>query len=207
MNIKNIFLGLLGLLVTSFFLTNYFFGGNDAAVKEAMVAVAKADSLREEAEARLGLASVEYDRVVDSLSSVQDSISDVVVVAQSDARRASARLNEEAQTLQDSLAVIDSGLAQELDRIMESHEEVVTAMQTEIDALNHDRELLWSRIEVSDSLLAVQVEVNDALRGSIIALEGERDAWRAKASPSLPKRLLGHTTAVLTGAVLIATLR
>jgi len=207
MNIKNIFLGLLGLLVTSFFLTNYFFGGNDAAVKEAMVAVAKADSLREEAEARLGLASVEYDRVVDSLSSVQDSISDVVVVAQSDARRASARLNEEAQTLQDSLAVIDSGLAQELDRIMESHEEVVTAMQTEIDALNHDRELLWRRIEVSDSLLAVQVEVNDALRGSIIALEGERDAWRAKASPSLPKRLLGHTTAVLTGAVLIATLR
>ena len=172
-----------------------------------MVAVAKADSLRDEAEARLGLASVEYDRVVDSLSSVQDSISDVVVVAQSDARRASARLNEEAQTLQDSLAVIDSGLAQELDRIMESHEEVVTAMQTEIDALNHDRELLWRRIEVSDSLLAVQVEVNDALRGSIIALEGERDAWRAKASPSLPKRLLGHTTAVLTGAVLIATLR
>ena len=207
MNIKNIFWGVLGLLVTSFFLTNYFFGGNDAAVKEAMVAVAKADSLREEAEARLGLASVEYDRVVDSLSLVQDSISDVVVVAQSDARRASARLNEEAQTLQDSLAVIDSGLAQELDRIMESHEEVVTAMQTEIDALNHDRELLWRRIEVSDSLLAVQVEVNDVLRGSIIALEGERDAWRAKASPSLPKRLLGHTTAVLTGAVLIATLR
>ena len=207
MNIKNIFLALIGLLVTSFLLTNYFFGGSDAAVKEAMVAVAKADSLREEAEARLGLASVEYDRVVDSLSVVQDSISDVVVVAQSDARRASARLNEEAQTLQDSLAVIDSGLAQELDRIMESHEEVVTAMQTEIDALNHDRELLWRRIEVSDSLLAVQVEVNDALRGSIIALEGERDAWRAKASPSLPKRLLGHTTAVLTGAVLIATLR
>jgi len=207
MNIKNIFWGVLGLLVTSFFLTNYFFGGNDAAVKEAMVAVAKADSLREEAEARLTLASVEYDRVVDSLSLVQDSISDVVVVAQSDARRASARLNEEAQTLQDSLAVIDSGLAQELDRIMESHEEVVAAMQTEIDALNHDRELLWRRIEVSDSLLAVQIEVNDALRGSIIALEGERDAWRAKASPSLPKRLLGHTTAVLTGAVLIATLR
>tara|TARA_R100001224_G_scaffold109180_1_gene86294 strand:+ start:528 stop:1151 length:624 start_codon:yes stop_codon:yes gene_type:complete len=207
MNIKNIFWGLLGLLVTSFFLTNYFFGGNDAAVKEAMVAVAKADSLLAQAETKLDSASVEYDRVVDSLSLVQDSISDVVVVAQSDARRASARLNEEAQTLQDSLAVIDSGLAQELDRIMESHEEVVTAMQTEIDALNHDRELLWRRIEVSDSMLAVQVEVNQALRHSVIALEGERDAWRAKASPSLPKRLLGHTTAVLTGAVLIATLR
>ena len=160
---KNIFCGLLGLFVVSFFITNYFFSGSDAAVKEAMVAVAEADSLREEAEARLDLVSIEYDRVVDSLSVVQDSISDVVVVAQSDARRASARLNEEAQTLQDSLAVIDSGL--------------------------------------------VQVEVNDALRGSIIALEGERDAWRAKASPSLPKRLLGHTTAVLTGAVLIATLR
>ncbi len=203
---KNIFWGLLGLFVVLFY-HKYFFSGSDAAVKEAMVAVAEADSLREEAEARLDLVSIEYDRVVDSLSVVQDSISDVVVVAQSDARRASARLNEEAQTLQDSLAVIDSGLAQELDRIMESHEEVVTAMQTEIDALNHDRELLWRRIEVSDSLLVVQVEVNDALRGSIMALETERDAWRAKASPSLPKRLLGHTTAVLTGAVLIATLR
>lgn len=204
---KNIFWGLLGLFVVSFFITNYFFSGSDAAVKEAMVAVAEADSLREEAEARLGLVSIEYDRVVDSLSVVQDSISDVVVVAQSDARRASARLNEEAQTLQDSLAVIDSGLAQELDRIMESHEEVVTAMQTEIDALNHDRELLWRRIEVSDSLLVVQVEVNDALRGSIMALETERDAWRAKASPSLPKRLLGHTTAVITGVVLVSALR
>ena len=204
---KNISWGLLGIFVVSFFITNYFFSGSDAAVKEAMVAVAEADSLREEAEARLDLVSIEYDRVVDSLSVVQDSISDVVVVAQSDARRASARLNKEAQTLQDSLAVIDSGLAQELDRIMESHEEVVTAMQTEIDALNHDRELLWRRIEVSDSLLVVQVEVNDALRGSIMALETERDAWRAKASPSLPKRLLGHTTAVITGVVLVSALR
>ena len=204
---KNIFWGLLGLFVVSFLLTNYFFGGSDAAVKEAMVAVAEADSLREEAEAKLDLVSIEYDRVVDSLSVVQDSLSDVVVVAQSDAKRASVRFSESAGALQDSLAVIDSGLAQELERIVESHEEVVSAMETEIEAINRDRELLWRRIEVSDSLLAVQVEVNDALRGSIMALETERDAWRAKASPSLPKRLLGHTTAVLTGAVLIATLR
>jgi len=206
LNMKNIFWGVLGFFVIYFSLTNFFWG-TSAAVKEAVIAVAEADSLRGEAEARLDSVSIEYDRAVDSLSVLQDSLSSVVAASRIDARRASIRFDESVGALQDSLAVIDLGLAQELGQVIESHDRVVLAMEAEIGAINRDRELLWRRIEVSDSLLAVQAGVNDALRGSVMALEGERDAWRAKAMPPLPKRLMDQTPALLAGALLVSLIR
>tara|TARA_R100000479_G_C6212326_1_gene138678 strand:- start:122 stop:514 length:393 start_codon:yes stop_codon:yes gene_type:complete len=101
----------------------------------------------------------------------------------------------------------DTEFARTVQNLKLQHDSVVTELRDQVATLQEERALLWARVEASDSLLAVQADVNDALRASVVALEASRDAWKAKALPSLPKRLLAQAPAVLTGAVLVSVLR
>ena len=204
---KNYFGAAAAVFVILFSAIKYLDHGSSEAIRDAERDTETAILARVAAEEALDSMTMEYERAMDSLSVIQDSISDVIDSAQKDAAEASMDFEEKAKSLQDSLAVLDSGLAEQLGQVVAEHDRVVAAMSAEIKALNEDRKILWQRIEYSDSLLSAQVQLNNVLQMNIMAIENERDAWRTKANPSLPKRLVGHAPAILTGAVLLSVLR
>jgi chromosome segregation ATPase len=149
-----------------------------------------------------------YVAVVDSLRSRSDSLNTVIVDARSAAVRASSVYDRRSEELVDSLRNAGNEIiASELELLRASHDSVVVAMNTEIAALKEERSLLWQRVAMADSLIETQSMQIQALEAVSEGLRNERDAWRAKASPSLPKRLMGQAPAILAGAVLAGIVR
>jgi len=180
----------------------------DAEVKEAEQAVAFAQEEVSQVEARLQEQRTAYAQLIDSLSQRQDSLKEVSHEASMRAARLEVNFAVRTQLLVDSLVTSgDSAFAQIVRDLKVQHDSVTTELRGQVAALQEERALLWRRVEASDSLLATQVDLNNALRASVTALEASRDAWRAKASPSLPKRLAGHAPAILAGAVLAGIVR
>jgi hypothetical protein len=203
---KNIFwaTGLAAVLIYS--VVNYFFVSS--IVRESEIAVGKAQE-----EVRIARDSLEmffdmYNEIIKDIDERTDSLEAVIDSAGATAAIAQEAFSGDVERLTDSLTVAgDTQTAMIVSRLAEKHDSVVHAMERQIVALTDERALLRQRIEMSDSLLSLQMDLNSALQQNIVALEKNRDAWRAKANPSLPKRLLGQAPAILTGAVLVAALR
>ena len=141
--------------------------------------------------------------MIDSMSQRQDSLKEVSLQASISAAQLQVRLATRSHSLADSLTQAGEGqMASIVRELQATHDSVVVELNTQIDVLKDERAMLWRRIEVSDSLIGVQEEVNHALRASVAALTDERDAWRAKANPPLLTRLYRNSPALLTGAVL-----
>jgi hypothetical protein len=202
---KNIFI--FFLLFFCFLLIQSIHGSN-AQIKEAEEAVTEAAKRMATAELEVMQMQNAYDQLVDSLNQKQDSLKEVSLQAGIRAARLEVSFAVRTESLVDSLVTSgDSAFAQIVRDLKVQHDSVTTELRGQVAALQDERALLWRRVEASDSLLATQVDLNNALRASVTALEASRDAWRAKASPSLPKRLAGHAPAILAGAVLAGIVR
>lgn len=202
---KNIFI--FFLLFFCFLLIQSIHGSN-AQIKEAEEAVTEAAKRMATAELEVMQMQDAYEQLVDSLNQKQDSLKEVSLQAGIRAARLEVSFAVRTESLVDSLVTSgDSAFAQIVQDLKVQHDSVTTELRGQVAALQDERALLWRRVEASDSLLATQVDLNNALRASVTALEASRDAWRAKASPSLPKRLAGHAPAILAGAVLAGIVR
>lgn len=202
---KNIFIFFLIFLC---FLLIQSIHGSNAQIKEAEEAVTEARERTATAELQVMQMQDAYKQLVDSLNQKQDSLKEVSLQAGIRAARLEVNFAVRTEALVDSLVTSgDSAFAQIVRDLKVQHDSVTTELRGQVAALQDERALLWRRVEASDSLLATQVDLNNALRASVTALEASRDAWRAKASPSLPKRLAGHAPAILAGAVLAGIVR
>lgn len=199
---KNILFCILVLLAGISLFTNYFFSSNSEIVA-AQKAAEDAQLMVESAEEKLDEIQASYESVIDSMSQRQDSLKEVSLQASISAAQLQVRLATRSHSLADSLTQAGEGqMASIVRELQATHDSVVVELNTQIDVLKDERAMLWRRIEVSDSLIGVQEEVNHALRASVAALTDERDAWRAKANPPLLTRLYRNSPALLTGAVL-----
>jgi hypothetical protein len=202
---KNIFIVFLIFLC---FLLIQSIHGSNAQIKEAEEAVTEARERTTTAELQVMQMQDAYKQLVDSLNQKQDSLKEVSLQAGIRAARLEVNFAVRTEALVDSLVTSgDSAFAQIVRDLKVQHDSVTTELRGQVAALQDERALLWRRVEASDSLLATQVDLNNALRASVTALEASRDAWRAKASPSLPKRLMGQAPAILAGAVLAGIVR
>ena len=199
---KNILFCILVLLAGISLFTNYFFSSNSEIVA-AQKAAEDAQLMVESAEEKLDEIQASYESVIDSMSQRQDSLKEVSLQASISAAQLQVRLATRSHSLADSLTQAGEGqMASIVRELQATHDSVVVELNTQIDVLKDERAMLWRRVEVSDSLIGVQEEVNHALRASVAALTDERDAWRAKANPPLLTRLYRNSPALLTGAVL-----
>lgn len=199
---KNILFCILVLLAGISLFTNYFFSSNSEIVS-AQKAAEDAQVMVESAEEKLDEIQASYESVIDSMSQRQDSLKEVSLQASISAAQLQVRLATRSHSLADSLTQAGEGqMASIVRELQATHDSVVVELNTQIDVLKDERAMLWRRVEVSDSLIGVQEEVNHALRASVAALTDERDAWKAKANPPLLTRLYRNSPALLTGAVL-----
>jgi hypothetical protein len=202
---KNIFIFIILFLSTGLV---YWSRHATLETQEAQRAVRSAQEKVEQTENILRRQQEAYVQLVDSLQEKQDSLQEVSLQAGIRAARLEVNFAVRTEALVDSLVTSgDSAFAQIVRDLKVQHDSVTTELRGQVAALQDERALLWRRVEASDSLLATQVDLNNALRASVTALEASRDAWRAKASPSLPKRLAGHAPAILAGAVLAGIVR
>jgi chromosome segregation ATPase len=200
-------LSIVGLAVLVVVLSSFNLN-SDARIAEAEQALSLAQEKVSETESRLKEQESAYSQLVDSLQERQDSLKQESMQAGIRAARLEVNFSIRTEALVDSLMENgDTEFARTVQNLKLQHDSVVTELRDQVATLQEERALLWARVEASDSLLAVQADVNDALRASVVALEASRDAWKAKALPSLPKRLLAQAPAVLTGAVLVSVLR
>lgn len=200
-------LSIVGLAVLVVVLSSFNLN-SDARIAEAEQALSLAQERVSETESRLKEQESAYSQLVDSLQERQDSLKQESMQAGIRAARLEVNFSIRTEALVDSLMENgDTEFARTVQNLKLQHDSVVTELRDQVATLQEERALLWARVEASDSLLAVQADVNDALRASVVALEASRDAWKAKALPSLPKRLLAQAPAVLTGAVLVSVLR
>ncbi len=200
-------LSIVGLAVLVVVLSSFNLN-SDVRIAEAEQALSLAQEKVSETESRLREQESAYSQLVDSLQERQDSLKQESMQAGIRAARLEVNFSIRTEALVDSLMENgDTEFARTVQNLKLQHDSVVTELRDQVATLQEERALLWARVEASDSLLAVQADVNDALRASVVALEASRDAWKAKALPSLPKRLLAQAPAVLTGAVLVSVLR
>ncbi len=200
-------LSIVGLAVLVVVLSSFNLN-SDVRIAEAEQALSLAQEKVSETESRLKEQESAYSQLVDSLQERQDSLKQESMQAGIRAARLEVNFSIRTEALVDSLMENgDTEFARTVQNLKLQHDSVVTELRDQVATLQEERALLWARVEASDSLLAVQADVNDALRASVVALEASRDAWKAKALPSLPKRLLAQAPAVLTGAVLVSVLR
>jgi len=199
-------LSIVGLAVLVVILSSFNLN-SDARIAEAEQALSLAQEKVSETENRLREQESAYSQLVDSLQERQDSLKQESMQAGIRAARLEVNFSIRTEALVDSLMENgDTEFARTVQNLKLQHDSVVTELRDQVATLQEERALLWARVEASDSLLAVQSDVNDALRASVVALEASRDAWRAKATPSLPKRLTQSLPAVLATAVIVSTL-
>ena len=204
---KNIFICLSLIFVASLTVQSFFLR-NSGELKELNQRTVDAEEALAGASVELAKISARHTSLVDSLKQQSDSLR--VVVAQAGVRTDNASRSYNARTshLFDSLrAAGQEIISGQVLLLKQAHDSVVVALNDEIDALNADRVLLWRRIELSDSVIGAQSMQLQASEAVAAALRNERDAWRVKASPSLPKRLTGQTPALLAGALLVSLIR
>lgn len=204
--LKNIFVALACIFITLFVIKNIFL--KPAVELEALnKRTSNAELELAQAKDRLDQISARYVFVVDSLKQEGESLRAVAVQARARADDASRSYGERTTHLVDSLrAAGQEIISEQIISLQQAHDSVVVALNDEIDALRADRALLWRRIEVSDSVIGVQAAQVQASEAVAAALRDERDAWRVKANPSLPKRLSRSLPAVLATAVIVSTL-
>lgn len=204
---KNNFLGLVLIVVTLITIQNIFFVPAGAMVELGQRTVDAEKSLAE-ASIRLDGLTTRYAFVADSLKEKSDSLNTVAVEARTRFRDLDLSYENRSDRLVDSLRIAgEKIISEQIFLLKQSHDSVVVALNGEVDALRADRALLWRRIEVSDSVIGAQAMQIDALDAVVAALGNERDAWRVKAMPSLPKRLMDQTPALLAGALLVSLIR
>ena len=194
---KNNFFAFMALLIGISLISTYFLGGRaNERIAAAEKMVADANEKVAEAEDRLDSVRESYTATVDSMTQKHDSLEAVSLVASISAARLEINFAQRSHSLADSLAQSGNNeLATAIRELEATHDSVVVELRTQVEAL-------WARVEAADSLIAVQEDVNHALRASIAALTDERDAWKAKANPPLLTRLYRNSPALLTGAVL-----
>ncbi|NCW67125.1 MAG: hypothetical protein EBV86_00945 [Marivivens sp.] len=204
---KNYFIAGFAFFVIIISIKNIFYvpAGELLALQERTT---NAETQLDQANERLDAVRDRYVAVVDSLRSRSDSLNTVIVDARSAAVRASYAYDRRSEELVDSLRRAGNEIiASELELLRASHDSVVVAMNTEIDALKEERSLLWQRVAMADSLIETQSMQIQASEAVSEGLRNERDAWKAKANPSLPKRLSQSLPAVLATAVIVSALR
>lgn len=131
---------------------------------------------RDSAEARLDAVRVRLVALSDTVVQAQAEVERVRVDAQ---RRAAAA----SQAFEDAVAALEP--SPELDQIVAAHAEEVDALQTEIDALEEERAILYRRIELGDSVVAQTVAVNRALQAELTAWRVQAVAWERAAKPGI----------------------
>jgi hypothetical protein len=204
---KNIFIIIAAVFII-IFITKNIFSDLAADTQELRQRTLVAEQALVEATSLTNIISDKYSLIVDSLTARSDSLNAVAEASRVNARKADRLYKERASLLVDSLR--ESGeekFAEQIIALELVHDSVVTAMSSEIDALMQDRELLWKRIDLSDSLITAQAAQIHASNTVMLALMDERDAWKAKAMPTLPKRLFQSLPAVLTTAVIVSAIR
>ena len=204
---KNIFIG-AGLVFVASLAVQSFFLPTTSELEELNRRTVDAETALAEASVELAEVSARHTSLVDSVKQESDSLRVVVAQAKVRSDNASRSYSERTSHLVDSLNNAGQQIISEQVLLLkQAHDSVVVALNDEIDALNADRALLWRRIEVSDSVIGAQSMQIQASEAVMAALRNERDAWRVKASPSLPKRLMGQAPALLAGAVLVSLIR
>lgn len=202
---KNIFLALIFILVALITIQNIFFvpAGELAELNQRTT---DAETALVEASSRLDGITARHAFVVDSLKQESDSLNAIAAEAETRARVAARSYRDRSDQLVDSLRRAgEEIISEQIVSLQQSHDSVVVALNDEIDALSADRTLLWRRIEVSDSVIGAQAMQIQASEAVVAALRDERDAWRAKATPSLPKRLVQSWPAVLATLVVVSS--
>lgn len=202
---KNIFLALIFILVALITIQNIFFvpAGELAELNQRTT---DAETALVEASSRLDEITARHAFVVDSLKQESDSLNAIAAEAETRARVAARSYRDRSDQLVDSLRRAgEEIISEQIVSLQQSHDSVVVALNDEIDALSADRALLWRRIEVSDSVIGAQAMQIQASEAVVAALRDERDAWRAKATPSLPKRLVQSWPAVLATLVVVSS--
>lgn len=202
---KNIFLALIFILVALITIQNIFFvpAGELAELNQRTT---DAETALVEASSRLDGITARHAFVVDSLKQESDSLNAIAAEAETRARVAARSYRDRSDQLVDSLRRAgEEIISEQIVSLQQSHDSVVVALNDEIDALSADRTLLWRRIEVSDSVIGAQAMQIQASEAVVAALRDERDAWRAKATPSLPKRLAQSWPAVLATLVVVSS--
>lgn len=202
---KNIFLALIFILVALITIQNIFFvpAGELAELNQRTT---DAETALVEASSRLDGITARHAFVVDSLKQESDSLNAIAAEAETRARVAARSYRDRSDQLVDSLRRAgEEIISEQIVSLQQSHDSVVVALNDEIDALSADRALLWRRIEVSDSVIGAQAMQIQASEAVVAALRDERDAWRAKATPSLPKRLVQSWPAVLATLVVVSS--
>lgn len=202
---KNIFLALIFILVALITIQNIFFvpAGELAELNQRTT---DAETALVEASSRLDGITARHAFVVDSLKQESDSLNAIAAEAETRARVAARSYRDRSDQLVDSLRRAgEEIISEQIVSLQQSHDSVVVALNDEIDALSADRALLWRRIEVSDSVIGAQAMQIQASEAVVAALRDERDAWRAKATPSLPKRLAQSWPAVLATLVVVSS--
>jgi chromosome segregation ATPase len=204
---KNIFIG-AGLVFVGSLAVQSFFLPTTSELEELNRRTVDAETALAEASVGLAEVSARHTSLVDSVKQESDSLRVVVAQAKVRSDNASRSYSERTSRLVDSLNTAGQQIISEQVLLLkQAHDSVVVALNDEIDALNADRALLWRRIEVSDSVIGAQSMQIQASEAVMAALRNERDAWRVKANPSLPKRLMGQAPALLAGAVLVSLIR
>jgi galactokinase len=204
---KNIFIG-AGLVFVGSLAVQSFFLPTTSELEELNRRTVDAETALAEASVGLAEVSARHASLVDSVKQESDSLRVVVAQAKVRSDNASRSYSERTSRLVDSLNTAGQQIISEQVLLLkQAHDSVVVALNDEIDALNADRALLWRRIEVSDSVIGAQSMQIQASEAVMAALRNERDAWRVKANPSLPKRLTGQAPALLAGAVLVSLIR
>ena len=204
--VKNYFIAGAAACVIIVSIKNIFYvpAGELAALRDQ---VASAEMQLAQTSDNLDRVRDRYLSMVDSLGRERDSLNAIAVESRAIAERVRTSYSRRSDELVDSLRLAGNQvIANELESLRASHDSVVVALNTEIDALNADRALLWRRVAMADSVIGAQAMQIQASEAVAAALSDERDAWRAKATPSLPKRLVRSLPAVLATAVIVSTL-
>lgn len=198
-------MALIFILVALITIQNIFFvpAGELAELNQRTT---DAETALVEASSRLDGITARHAFVVDSLKQESDSLNAIAAEAETRARVAARSYRDRSDQLVDSLRRAgEEIISEQIVSLQQSHDSVVVALNDEIDALSADRTLLWRRIEVSDSVIGAQAMQIQASEAVVAALRDERDAWRAKATPSLPKRLAQSWPAVLATLVVVSS--
>lgn len=198
-------MALIFILVALITIQNIFFvpAGELAELNQRTT---DAETALVEASSRLDGITARHAFVVDSLKQESDSLNAIAAEAETRARVAARSYRDRSDQLVDSLRRAgEEIISEQIVSLQQSHDSVVVALNDEIDALSADRALLWRRIEVSDSVIGAQAMQIQASEAVVAALRDERDAWRAKATPSLPKRLAQSWPAVLATLVVVSS--
>lgn len=137
----------------------------EARLRDAAAAAeALADSLADEralAEREAADLFARHTALAAELNAARDSLA----LVRADARRTASAAHQAASDASARVrAALDSAGALHLDALEEAHRAELDAKDDEIDALETENAFLWRRVELSDSLLAVEVAINASLR-------------------------------------------